>query len=288
MTLAELNSLEKKAVEQQLYTCCGCHRWVDILMQGFPFPNEKTMLEKAEDAWYRVCGEAEWLEAFLQHPKIGDLESLSKKFANTQHLAGSEQSGVNQASVAVLEALAAGNKAYEEKFGFIFIVCAGGKSADEMLRLLQDRLKNSRTEELHIAMGEQHKITILRLKKWLAAADWSQIKVSQITTHILDTSVGSPAQNITIKLQQQSGLHWTTICQGVTNADGRISDLLPPQRILPRGNYRMVFETESYFMSQNITAFYPEVAVQFSLQTDQHYHIPLLLNPFGYSTYRGS
>ncbi|RYD94592.1 MAG: hydroxyisourate hydrolase, partial [Sphingobacteriales bacterium] len=195
---------------------------------------------------------------------------------------------VNGADDGVIEALAAGNGAYEERFGFIFIVCATGKSAEEMLRLLQDRLRNSAEEELRVAIGEQHKITILRLKK-LIEGDWTFLKVSHITTHVLDTSIGKPCKDISIRLQEPAPAGgWRAIAQGVTNADGRIPDLLPPNRVLPAGNYRMVFDTGAYFAQQKLTGFYPAVEIQFTVFDKSHYHVPLLVNPFGYSTYRGS
>ena len=104
----------------------------------------------------------------LNHPKIGDVESLSKKYENTKTWAVGEQKGVENADRAVIEKLAEGNKTYEEKFGHIFIVCATGKSAAEMLSMLEGRMKNDPKDEILIAAGEQNKITRLRLKKLLA------------------------------------------------------------------------------------------------------------------------
>ena len=108
--------------------------------------------------------------------------------------------------------------------------------------------------------------------------------MGRLTTHILDTSLGRPAQGVPIRLEQNGNL----IAEGVTNADGRIGDLLPGDQILEIGNYEMVFDTVEYFSRQNIKTFYPKVVIHFSIFDDSHYHVPLLLNPFGYSTYRGS
>lgn len=288
MTLDSFNKLSKEDALKALLTCCGSAKWGNLLMNHFPFSSEKELVDIATVVWYDECKEADWLEAFTHHPKIGDIKSLEEKFASTKHLAGTEQSGVAGASANVIEALAHGNKDYEDKFGFIFIVCATGKSASEMLRLLQDRLKNSKGEELKVAMGEQHKITIIRLKKLLDEADWQFLKVSQLTTHVLDTSIGKPGKDITIRLKAEEGTGWQTIAQGVTNADGRIPDLLPPGRIINKENYKMVFETRAYFDIINIKGFYPEVEIHFTVFDESHYHVPLLINPFGYSTYRGS
>lgn len=112
---------------------------------------------------------------------------------------------------------------------------------------------------------------------------------SPITTHVLDTSKGSPAAGIVIKLEKQAGNTWLSLGSGATNSDGRVADLLSADHVLDKGIYRLIFETASYFSAQNIKAFYPHVSVVFEIvNTEQHYHVPLLLNPYGYSTYRGS
>jgi 5-hydroxyisourate hydrolase/2-oxo-4-hydroxy-4-carboxy-5-ureidoimidazoline decarboxylase len=289
MTLQQFNKLDREEAKAALLTCCGAGRWASSLLSQFPFNNEVQLIAKATDVWYYECVEADWLEAFMHHPKIGDVKDLEKKFATTKHLATNEQSSVASAPSSTVELLAQRNKEYEEKFGFIFIVFASGKLAEEMLRLLEDRLLNERPEELNIAMGEQHKITLLRLKKLMPDADWRFLKPSQITTHVLDTSVGRPGKDFTIKLQVKTTVSkWQTVTQGVTNKDGRIGDLLPPGKVCNAGIYKMIFNTARYFSDNNIKGFYPEVEIQFNVFDDQHYHVPLLINPFGYSTYRGS
>jgi len=112
--------------------------------------------------------------------------------------------------------------------------------------------------------------------------------MSQITTHILDTSIGKPATGVSISLQQNGSSGWETIASGTTNSDGRIPDLLPAGQILPAGNYGMLFEVAPYFEEQQLKSFYPQIRIEFKVTDNAHYHIPLLLNPFGYSTYRGS
>ena len=112
--------------------------------------------------------------------------------------------------------------------------------------------------------------------------------MSQITTHILDTSKGNPAQNVIIILSQKINDEWNELARGITNADGRIPNLLAAETMLEFGTYKMKFETKLYFNEQKITTFYPFIEIIFDIQTKEHYHIPLLLNAFGYSTYRGS
>ena len=156
-----------------------------------------------------------------------------------------------------------------------------------MLRLMEDRLENTRDEELAVAMGEQHKITILRLKKLFPEADWGFLKVSQITTHVLDTSLGKPGENISIRMKEKLGSGWKTIAQGITNADGRIPDLLPRAGYSYRELTRCNLIRAAIFWIRG-SGFYPEVGIQFTVRDGSHYHVPLLINPFGYSTYRGS
>ncbi len=282
MTLKDFNELGSETAAKELFSCCGSALWVSLMMKQFPFTSGSALVNAAASVWYDECKKADWLESFTHHPKIGDANSGKEKFA------GKEQSGVAAASGEVIEALAKANNEYKNKFNFIFIVCATGKSAAEMLQLLNDRIKNSYDEELNIAMGEQHKITIIRFKKLLTDANFQFLKMSQLTTHVLDTSMGKPVQNISIRLMGKIKDNWQAIAQGITDADGRIGDLLPPEKKLSAGVYKLVFETGNYFASNNIRGFYPEVDIQFTVFDDTHYHVPLLINPFGYSTYRGS
>jgi 5-hydroxyisourate hydrolase len=112
--------------------------------------------------------------------------------------------------------------------------------------------------------------------------------MSQITTHILDTSIGKPAADITVIIYQGGNDEWTEIGRGRTNNDGREPGLIKKDSLLQHGIYKLRFETKDYFDSQQIVTFYPFVEIIFDLQTDDHYHVPLLISPFGYSTYRGS
>ncbi len=113
--------------------------------------------------------------------------------------------------------------------------------------------------------------------------------MSAITTHILDVSRGCPARGVPVTLEQQTTTGWETVGKGTTDEDGRLRDLLNSDAILQTGNYRLTFDTETYFAWQQIKGFYPQVTVVFAVRdAAQHYHVPLLLSPFGFSTYRGS
>jgi len=113
--------------------------------------------------------------------------------------------------------------------------------------------------------------------------------MSQITTHVLDTAIGKPAMGIDLTLSHFVNDKWDLLGGGTTDSDGRVSDLLPDEVVLEAGRYKVLFVTEGYFNKQKVNAFYPYAEIVFDITGNgEHYHIPLLLSPFGYSTYRGS
>jgi 2-oxo-4-hydroxy-4-carboxy-5-ureidoimidazoline decarboxylase len=167
MTIDALNRLSEADATAAFEQCCGAAQWVERMVYARPFEELSEILETSDNIW-EECDVDDYEEAFAHHPRIGDVESLAKKYANTKTWASGEQKGVEGADRAVIEKLAEGNKAYEEKFGHIFIVCATGKSAAEMLAMLEARMPNDPKTEVMIAAAEQNKITRLRLKKLLA------------------------------------------------------------------------------------------------------------------------
>lgn len=147
-----------------LLAACGSERWADRMLALRPFGSRDTLLAQARDVWFGL-DERDWLDAFRQHPEIGDRESLRRRFPSTHHLSEREQAGVAQAGTDALAVLADANRRYRDQFGFIFIVCATGKSADEVLELLTARLGNDPRVEIKIAAEEQARITALRLTR---------------------------------------------------------------------------------------------------------------------------
>jgi allantoicase len=163
--LTRLNTASPDEAAAMLARCCGARRWVTAMVAGRPYTSRTHLFGAADAAWWRL-GDGDWREAFTHHPRIGaDVAALRAKFATTADWSAGEQAGVAGADEAVIQALAEGNRAYETRFGHIFIVCATGLTADEMLRRLQERMDNSPENELRIAAGEQAKITKLRLAK---------------------------------------------------------------------------------------------------------------------------
>ncbi len=160
-----IDAMEREAARAALTRCCGARRWVQAMLDRRPFGTDDALMRAADEVW-ATMEEADILEAFSHHPRIGaDMDELRKRFQTTSTWSAGEQSGVRSADEATLRALKEGNQEYEARFGFIFIVCATGRSAEEMLALLRARLPNDREDELRIAAGEQAKITKLRLEK---------------------------------------------------------------------------------------------------------------------------
>lgn len=162
---AHLNGLPSDEAAAALARCCGAKRWVQQMTALRPFASTEQLYATAERVW-RGLSVDDHLEAFAHHPRIGATPGeLERRFAATAAQSSHEQAGVAAARAETLEALRAGNVAYEQRFGFVFLVFATGKSADEMLALLNERLGHERTRELQIAAEEHVKITRLRLKR---------------------------------------------------------------------------------------------------------------------------
>jgi hydroxyisourate hydrolase len=284
--LDQLNRLSLKQAEAEFLKCCGSTRWARELTDARPFADIDNLVETADSIW-RSLTEEDWLEAFRAHPKIGEQKAAAVQTEQARNWSAQEQSGTKSAGAETKAALAEGNQKYEERFGFIFIVCATGKSSEEMLAVLNSRLQNDPKTELPVAAEEQRKITRLRLEKHLGSL-YNQM--STISTHILDTSRGQPAAGVGVKLEAlNAGEGWSQLAQAQTDEDGRVKafDLSEPQ--LAAGTYRLVFAVGGYFEALNQESFYPEVVVNFRVEGGpEHYHVPLLISPFGYSTYRGS
>jgi OHCU decarboxylase len=158
MTVAVLDELPADDARALFANCCGVSAWVTRMVERRPFGNATTLLQAADDVWWSL-GPDDWREAFAHHPRIGE--------RTTRAWSAGEQRGVATATADVRQALADGNRDYERRFRHIYLVSASGKSADELLAMLQARLSNDPETELRVAAGEQAKITKLRLLKLL-------------------------------------------------------------------------------------------------------------------------
>ena len=162
------NNLSDDELCAEFRKCCGSQWWCERMLAERPFASVEALRDAADRTFAGMPRDA-WLEAFASHPQIGDLESLKMKFAGNREWSAGEQSGVLETNEETLIRLRDGNALYLERFGYIFIVCATGKAAEEMLEILERRLANDAETELREAAAQQQRITLLRLEKLLAS-----------------------------------------------------------------------------------------------------------------------
>jgi len=275
--------------EADFLRCCGSTAWARAMAEGWPFPSGEALYSAAEEIWWNL-EEADWLEAFAAHPRIGERD-IAERWASA------EQAGAEGASDETLAALAKANAAYEARFGHIFLICATGLTAEQMLGSLRRRLANDPGVELQVAATEQARITRLRLDR---IVDLDGRNTVTLSTHVLDTTSGRPASGVRVTLEREdpadsdaAAAGWTTLATAVTDEDGRVASFANASgedaSDLDPGAYRLRFETGAYFEALGLDAFHPHVEVVFRLSGGAgHTHVPLLLSPFGYTTYRGS
>lgn len=165
--LVRLNAADDRSVEREFLRCCSSTQWAWQMLPERPFRSVQELFDAADRVWSGL-GPDDWQEAFRGHPKIGEASSVSSQPKGTEQWSAEEQSGVQVATQRTLDALRELNRAYLEKFGFTFIICATGKSCQEILQLLIERLKRDREGELQTAAEEQRRITHLRLRKLLS------------------------------------------------------------------------------------------------------------------------
>jgi OHCU decarboxylase len=167
VTLDELNTLDASRAADTLRACCGASRWVAAMVARRPFTSVDDVLVAADAAWAPLVA-SDWREAFSHHPRIGERRAESAQDARAAAWSAGEQATVGDAASRVRDELARVNRDYEAKFGHIYIVCASGKSPDDLVAIARRRLANAPDAELAVAAGEQHRITKLRLRKLLS------------------------------------------------------------------------------------------------------------------------
>ena len=166
LVLARWHQLRLAEAAKEILSCCGSTAWAAQMASQRPYGDEESLFATAEHCWQNLP-QADWLEAFRSHPRIGEKHAQTATTANSAAWSSGEQSQMKNADAAILLRMQQGQREYEERFGRIFIVCASGKPPAEMLAILERRLQNSPEQELLEAAAQQQQIMQLRLRKWL-------------------------------------------------------------------------------------------------------------------------
>jgi 2-oxo-4-hydroxy-4-carboxy-5-ureidoimidazoline decarboxylase len=173
LSLGTLNVMPAGEAASLLASCCGASAWVTGMLMQRPFGDATMLLRAADEVWWSLEPE-DWHEAFAHHPRIGERKAAARQDTRAREWSTGEQRGLAAATADVRTALTEGNRAYERRFGYIYLVSAAGKGAEELLGILQARLSNDADTELRVAAAEQAKITRLRLLKLLGVPEAHQ------------------------------------------------------------------------------------------------------------------
>ena len=299
-----LNAMPPDRLATELAACCASRRWIAAVVRARPFGGAEELHRVAA----QELANLDWpdvREALEAHPRIGERSTAAAREAAWSR---AEQSGAQDADAQTAAELAAANAAYEAKFGYIFLIRAAGRSASELVAAALDRLGHDELTEQAVVREQLSQIVRLRLDKLLLGLGGDPVAMSlptNLSTHVLDTALGRPAVGMSVRLDAATPDGWTPLVTTRADHDGRVtreafadalaaisSPYVPPGDAPSRtgGTYRLVFDTAGYFADRDVKeCFYPEVVVCFTVaEPDAHYHVPLLLSPFGYSTYRGS
>jgi hydroxyisourate hydrolase len=253
-----------------LTSCLAAPSWVDGMLAGRPYVDREAVLTRGTELAARLTDE-DVETALARHPRIGERAGEG----HDAELSAAEQSGVDAGDAA---ALAAGNAAYEQRFDRVFLIRAAGRSSQDILGELQRRLGNDDVAESREVARQLAEIALLRL-----AALVPEEGGSTVSTHVLDAALGRPGAGVAVRLERLATPP-ETVGEGATDDDGRVADLGAG---LPPGDYRLSFDTAAYFARTGTDTFFPRVDIVFAV-TSGHHHVPVLLSPFAFSTYRGS
>jgi 2-oxo-4-hydroxy-4-carboxy-5-ureidoimidazoline decarboxylase len=296
--VVRLNRADDATAAGLLHEVCTSTAWVRAVLAERPFAGLDALCEASDAAMLALTSE-DLGAAMAGHPPIGRTEKLSGYLRPGGHALASEreQRGMAGASDELKAEMFELNSAYQDKFGHVFLICATGLTGEQLRDAAKARIGNTPEQEREIVRTELGKINRIRLTRlaeggqaMTAPPRHQPLQRQAVSTHILDTSVGRPAEGIAVELSVRCGADapWAGHGASKTDADGRCKDLPP----LPEGvtQVRLCFEVEPYFTRtrRQQAAFFPEVVITFAVEPGEHYHVPLLLNPFGYSVYRGS
>jgi 2-oxo-4-hydroxy-4-carboxy-5-ureidoimidazoline decarboxylase len=292
VALAELNAADEAGFMAALGDVYEHAPWVaQAASKQRPFPT-LAALHKAMMAAVRAATAEQQMALIKGHPDLAG--KAARAGAMTEDSKAEQASaGLDRLSEAEFAQFHRLNSAYREKFGIPFIICARRHNKDSILQQFERRLQNSMAAETETALGEIFRITALRLDQRLEAADRLDVH-GLLSTHVLDTHSGRPAAGVTIELLElsTSGEH-RVIARATSNRDGRTDAPLIGERPLPIGRYELRFHVGDYFArlktSQGDPPFLDVVPVRFAIaEPESHYHVPLLVTPWSYTTYRGS
>ena len=292
ISIAELNACDKAAFVAALGNIFEHSPWIAEQAASMrPFAGVRRLFEAMKVAVDHAPGELR-LALIKAHP---DLANKTQRAAGLTAESTAEQDsvGLDRLSDAEFAAFERVNNAYREKFGFPYIVCVRRHTKDSILRDFEKRLPNDAASEMQISVAEICRIAALRLDQAVTGDDRLPVH-GRLSTHVLDTHSGKPAEGITFELIELSGLGESrVVTRGVTNSDGRTDSPLIGGRPVPIGRYELSFSVGRYFAERGVAMsdppFLDQIPLRFAVaEPEGHLHVPLLVTPWSYATYRGS
>ena len=291
-SLSDLNACSKPDFVAALANIFEYSPWIaEQVAAARPFAGVRQLFAAMKTAVEQASSDQR-LALIKAHP---DLANKTQRAAGLTNESNAEQNsaGLDRLSDAEFEAFERANNAYRDKFGFPYIVCVRRHTKDSVLRDFARRLPNDTAAEIKTSIGEIFRIAALRVDQLVASDDRLQVH-GRLSTHVLDTHRGAPAQGMKYELIELSALGENrVITRGVTNSDGRSDQPLIHGRPMPTGSYELSFSTAEYFAARGVPMsdppFLDRIPLRFSVsEPEGHLHVPLLVTPWSYATYRGS
>lgn len=291
-SLSELNACSKDDFVAALANIFEYSPWIaEQAATARPFSGVKALLSAMKDAVDRAPAE-QLITLIKAHP---DLANKTQRAAGLTVESTAEQNslGLDRLSDAEYEAFERVNNAYRAKFGFPYIICVRRHTKDSVLRDFERRLPNDVATETETSIGEICRIAALRLDQLVLSDDKLAVH-GRLSTHVLDTHSGKPAAGIALVLTELSNLgEARVIARAVTNSDGRTDQPLIGGRPVPIGRYELTFSVGEYFAGRGVPMsdppFLDQIPLRFAVSDPEgHLHVPLLVTPWSYGTYRGS
>ncbi len=290
--LAELNSCSQSDFVAALANIFEHSPWIaEQTANARPFAGLRQLFEAMQAAVERAPAELK-LALIKAHPDLADKTQRAAGLT-AESTAEQDSVGLDRLSDAEYEAFARVNNAYRSKFGFPYIVCVRRHTRDSILRDFERRLPNDAATEMKTSIAEICRIAALRLDQLVAGDDRLPV-AGRLSTHVLDTHNGKPAAGIAVELVELSLLGASrVVTRAVTNSDGRTDQPLIGGRPVPIGRYELRFSVGKYFAARGVPLsdppFLDEISLRFSVsEPEGHLHVPLLVTPWSYATYRGS